>query len=103
MVALRLSRLALVRRAERPRRRHPWRMSDAVLVRKAERRDLEAVGRLGAMLIRTHYEFDRKRFLAPFDGADKSYASFLGRALDSPDQLVGLAEPDGVIARFHLS
>ena len=72
----------------------------ALEVRKAERRDLEAVGRLGAMLIRTHYEFDRQRFLPPIEGAEEGYASFLGRALDSPDDCVFVAERDGVIVGY---
>jgi hypothetical protein len=58
-----------------------WR-NNAVEIRKAERRDLEALGRLGAMLLRTHYAFDRQRFLAPGEGAEQSYSSFLGRMLD---------------------
>ena len=69
-------------------------------VRKAERRDLEALGRLGAMLIRTHYAFDRKRFLAPLEGVETAYAAFLGRALDSADDCVFVAERDGVIVGY---
>jgi ribosomal protein S18 acetylase RimI-like enzyme len=69
-------------------------------VRKAERRDLEAVGRLGAMLIRTHYAFDHDRFLAPVEGTEKAYASFLGHALDSRDACVFVAERDGVIVGY---
>jgi GNAT superfamily N-acetyltransferase len=69
-------------------------------VRKAERRDLEALGRLGAMLMRTHYAFDRERFLAPGEGAEQSYSSFLGRMLDSPESRVWVAERDGVIIGY---
>ncbi len=69
-------------------------------VRKAERRDLEALGRLGAMLVRTHYAFDRNRFLAPLEGVETAYASFLGRALDSADDCVFVAERDGVIVGY---
>jgi len=72
----------------------------AVEVRKGERRDLDALGRLGAMLIRTHYAFDRQRFLAPVEGVEKGYASFLGRALDSPDDCVFVAERDGLIVGY---
>ena len=69
-------------------------------IRKAERRDLESLGRLGAMLIRTHYAFDRKRFLAPLEGVESAYASFLGRALDSPDDCVFVAERDDAIVGY---
>jgi len=70
----------------------------SITVRLAERRDLEAVGRLGALLMRTHYAFDPQRFLA----ADESgYAWFLGRVLDSRDGCVLVAEEhDGAIAGY---
>jgi ribosomal protein S18 acetylase RimI-like enzyme len=72
----------------------------ALEVRKAESRDLEALGRLGAMLIRTHYQFDRQRFLAPIEGVEEGYAAFLGRAIDSPDDCVFVAERDGVVVGY---
>jgi ribosomal protein S18 acetylase RimI-like enzyme len=65
-----------------------------VSFRTAERRDLDALGELGAMLIRTHYAFDHQRFLPSPEGVEKGYASFLGRALDSPDDRVFVAERD---------
>ena len=72
----------------------------AVAVRKAERRDLPSLGRLGAMLIRTHYEFDRQRFLAPREGVESGYASFLGGFLDSEDNCVFVAEQDGRVVGY---
>jgi ribosomal protein S18 acetylase RimI-like enzyme len=69
-------------------------------IRKAEGRDLEAVGRLGAMLMRTHYAFDARRFLAPGEGAERGYASFLGSVLDSPDDCVYVAEEDGEVVGY---
>ena len=69
-------------------------------IRKAERRDLEALGRLGAMLMQTHYAFDPQRFLAPGKDSSKGYASFLGHALDSPDDCIFVAERDGAIAGY---
>ena len=71
-----------------------------VAVRKAERRDLDALGRLGAMLIRTHYEFDRLRFIAPFPGMERGYSSFLGSRLDTPDNCIFVAERDGTVAGY---
>lgn len=71
-----------------------------VAIRKAEPRDLPALGRLGAMLVRTHYEFDRQRFLAPTDGIENGYAAFLGRALQSPDDCVFVADDDGQIIGY---
>ena len=66
----------------------------AVTIRAAERRDMEALGRLGAMLMRTHYAFDPQRFLAPGDSAESGYAWFLGSILDDPDGRVLVAEDE---------
>lgn len=72
-----------------------------VTVRPAERRDLEAVGRLGALLMRTHYAFDPQRFLAPDESAESGYAWFLGRVLKSANGVVLVAEEeDGAIAGY---
>jgi ribosomal protein S18 acetylase RimI-like enzyme len=72
----------------------------AELIRRAERRDCEALGRLGAMLVRTHYAFDAKRFLAPTEGTEAGYAAFLGRMLDSPDACVFVSEENGKIEGY---
>lgn len=69
-------------------------------IRKAERSDAEALGRLGAMLMWTHYAFDSQRFLAPMQGAERGYASFLTNMLDHPDACVFVAENDGAIAGY---
>jgi ribosomal protein S18 acetylase RimI-like enzyme len=52
------------------------------------------------MLMRTHYEFDRQRFLAPREGTESGYAAFLGSRLDSPDDCVFVAEQDGVVVGY---
>lgn len=70
------------------------------MIRKAEQRDLEALGRLGAMLMRTHYEFDPHRFLAPGRDASSGYASFLGHVLSSSDACIFVAEVDGAVAGY---
>ncbi len=72
----------------------------AVTVRKAEGRDLGALGRLGAMLMRTHYAFDQERFLAPGARAEAGYASFLGSLLDSPDDGLFVAEQEGAVVGY---
>ena len=70
------------------------------VIRKAEGRDLDSLGRLGAMLMRTHYDFDRQRFLPPGPGTERGYASFLGSMLDSPDDCVLVADEDGRIVGY---
>ena len=66
-------------------------MSD-VSIRAARTDDGEALGRLGASLMRAHYAFDERRFLAPGAHAESGYASFLGTQLSSADSLVLVAE-----------
>ena len=66
-------------------------------IRRAEKRDLDALGRLGATLMRTHYAFDPQRFLEPHRDAESGYAWFLGSILDSDDATVLVAERDGTI------
>lgn len=70
------------------------------VVKKATPSDLEALGRLGAHLMRTHYAFDSKRFLPPGDDAERGYSWFLGTQLDEPDAVVFVAETDGVTTGY---
>jgi ribosomal protein S18 acetylase RimI-like enzyme len=71
-----------------------------VRIRRAEERDLPALGRLGAMLMRTHYAFDPQRFLPPGQSAESGYAWFLGSVTESPDACVFVAEEDGEVAGY---
>jgi ribosomal protein S18 acetylase RimI-like enzyme len=67
-------------------------MSD-LTIRRATRSDLSALGRMGALLMRTHYAFDQKRFLEPGDNAEEGYAWFLGEQLeDDVNAVVLVAE-----------
>jgi ribosomal protein S18 acetylase RimI-like enzyme len=71
-----------------------------VTIRRAERRDLPALGRLGAMLMRTHHAFDPQRFLAADESAEDGYAWFLGRVLDSRDGSVLVADDAGEVVGY---
>ena len=66
-----------------------------VTIRRAQSADLAALGRLGAALMRTHYGFDRLRFLAPGGGAEAGYASFLGSRLQDPESVIFVAAGEG--------
>lgn len=70
------------------------------LIRRAERRDLDALGRLGALMVRIHHAFDAKRFLAPQEGVEAGYAAFLGRLLDSDEDAVFVAEDGGAVIGY---
>ena len=64
-------------------------------VRPATRADLPALGRLGAHLMRVHFEFDRRRFVAPTGNPEAGYADFLGTQLDADEAIVLVAERAG--------
>jgi ribosomal protein S18 acetylase RimI-like enzyme len=69
-------------------------------VRPATRVDLPVLGRLGALLVRTHHEFDTKRFLAVSPGTERGYSSFLGSQLEDPDAVVLVAEENGKVIAY---
>jgi len=71
-----------------------------VTIRRAERHDLPALGRLGAMLMRTHYDFDPRRFLPPGQSAESGYGHFLGSVIEAPDSCVLVADDGGEIAGY---
>ena len=72
-----------------------------VTIRRAGDRDLEALGRLGAMLMRTHYDFDPQRFLPAGGDAEEGYGWFLGTRMKSEDDRVFVAEDErGEIAGY---
>ena len=62
------------------------------VVRPATSRDLPTLGRLGALLVQEHHDFDARRLLAPRGRTPADYARFLGSQLDDPDVAVLVAE-----------
>jgi len=71
-----------------------------VTIRRAGEQDLEAVGRLGARLLRDHHEFDPLRFMAPRGNTEEGYAWFLGTQLQRDDAVVFVAERDGQVVGY---
>lgn len=71
-----------------------------VLIRPAAPADLEAIGRLGALLVRTHHDFDPLRFIAATPRTEHSYSSFLGSQLDRPNIIILVAERDGEVVGY---
>jgi ribosomal protein S18 acetylase RimI-like enzyme len=71
-----------------------------VIIRRAQRGDLGALGRLGATLLRVHHEFDRARFLTPGPDPEGGYEWFLGTQLTKRDARVFVAERDAVIVGY---
>ena len=72
----------------------------AVLIRPAASSDLEALGRLGALLVRTHHDFDADRFIAVTPRTEQGYRSFFGTQLDKPDIVFLVAERDGQVVGY---
>ncbi|HZI40074.1 MAG TPA: GNAT family N-acetyltransferase [Gemmatimonadaceae bacterium] len=61
---------------------------------------MPAVGRLGELLVRTHWEFDKKRFMRATPHMDEGYGHFLGTQLDDADVCVLVAERDGEVVGY---
>jgi ribosomal protein S18 acetylase RimI-like enzyme len=72
----------------------------AITIRRATSADLPALGRLGALLMRTHYDFDQQRFMAPGDNPDDGYAWFLGHQLREETSVVFVAERQGHVIGY---
>ena len=74
-------------------------MSDAgtgeALIRPATAADRDGLGRLGALLVQEHFEFDPRRFLAPNTRTPALYAAFLLSQLEEPRAVVMVADHGG--------
>ena len=75
-------------------------MTVSVRIRPATLADLTAIGRLGALLVRVHHDFDPQRFIAPTPRTEHGYGSFLGTQLDEPNVIVLVAERDGEVIGY---
>jgi GNAT superfamily N-acetyltransferase len=73
---------------------------DGVIIRRAMEEDGEALGRLGALLMRAHHEFDRDRFMAPGANPEVGYGRFLRAQLQDEDTVVFVAERDGLVVGY---
>ena len=67
-------------------------------IRPAKAADVPALGRLGALLVKEHYDFDPERFIAPTAETAQRYGGFLGSQLGKRDIVVLVAaEGDEVV------
>ncbi|HTQ81211.1 MAG TPA: GNAT family N-acetyltransferase [Thermoanaerobaculia bacterium] len=74
--------------------------SPAVSIRPAAPADLKAIGRLGALLVRLHHDFDPDRFIAATPQTEHGYGSFLGAQLAEPNIVILVAERDGEVVGY---
>jgi len=78
-------------------------MSASTTIRPATSADMPAVGRLGALLVREHHDFDPQRFIAAMPGTEKGYGSYLGTQLEEPKVVILVAERDGKVIGYTYS
>jgi ribosomal protein S18 acetylase RimI-like enzyme len=75
----------------------------AVSIRPAVPTDLKVIGRLGALLVRVHHDFDPDRFLAATPQTEDGYGSFLDTQLAKPNILLFVAERGGEVVGYTYS
>jgi ribosomal protein S18 acetylase RimI-like enzyme len=75
-------------------------MTSTVTVRAASAGDRTALGRLGALLVSEHHDFDPERFIAPMANASERYGDFLVSQIDRPQMVVLVAECDGEVVGY---
>ena len=61
---------------------------------------MSTIGKLGALLVRTHHDFDPLRFLAATSQTEHGYGSYLGSQLDKPNIVILVAERDGNVVGY---
>ena len=74
-----------------------------IVIRPATPVDVPGLGRLGALLVRTHHDFDPKRFIPPTRQTEQGYASFLGSQLEEANAGVLVAVQDGEVIGYTFS
>jgi CTP:molybdopterin cytidylyltransferase MocA/ribosomal protein S18 acetylase RimI-like enzyme len=70
------------------------------IVRRATPADLPIIGRLGALLVREHHDFDPQRFLAASHRTPTDYASFIGAQLEDSDTAILVADDNGDVLGY---
>ena len=75
-------------------------MTPAVMIRAATRADVPTLGRLGALLVRTHHEFDTKRFIPATPQTEHHYGAFLGTQLGGANVVLLVAERAGNVLGY---
>jgi GNAT superfamily N-acetyltransferase len=71
-----------------------------IVIRAATESDAPSLGRLGALLLETHYGFDQNRFMAPHANTADGYAWFLSSQLKDRDAVVLVAKRAGAIIGY---
>ncbi|HEX5871597.1 MAG TPA: GNAT family N-acetyltransferase [Longimicrobium sp.] len=72
----------------------------SVIIRPATPADLPVLGRLGALLVRIHHDFDALRFIPATSETEGLYAAFLGTQLQKPNIVALIAERGGEVLGY---
>lgn len=80
--------------------RAPTRAPTGAVVRPATSADLPRLGRLGAVLVEAHHDFDPQRFLPTRDRTPADYAAFLVGQLGDPDVVLIVADDHGDVIGY---
>ena len=75
-------------------------LNSSPIVRSATYADLPAIGRLGALLVEQHYDFDPQRFVAPRPRTPTDYASFISTQLEDANKIVLVADDQGEVVGY---
>ena len=70
------------------------------LVRPDRPADAPALGRLGALMVQEHYEFDPRRFLEPDASTSHHYGAFLKSQVTEADAVLLVAEQDDQVIGY---
>lgn len=77
--------------------------AESIVIRPARSSDAPALGKLGALLVRLHHEFDPDRFIGTTPRTEASYAGYLASRLGREDVLVLAAEAGGAVVGYTYS
>ena len=71
-----------------------------IFIRPAIRADLPRLGRLGALLVAAHHEFDPQRFIAARNRTPVDYGGYLVSQLGDPDVVILVADDNGDVIGY---
>lgn len=69
-------------------------------IRRATKNDALSLGRLGALLVRTHHDFDPKRFIPATPQTERGYGAFLASQVGNENVVVLVAEEGGEVIGY---
>ena len=78
----------------------PDRERTRAVIRRATSADLPRLGRLGALLVEVHHDFDPRRFLPTRNRTPADYANFMISQLADPDVVVLVADDNGDVIGY---